>query len=113
MELNNKFGACCKCPALMADARLFTSYLPRKDLNNNMMTELNAKNSNQYRDILQTHGENIAKSVNDELEKKYKCTENGNNKFYQVDEIDSYFNNILKATLNEQTDITSFYPGGL
>ena len=33
MNSDNKFGECCKCPALMNDSRLFTNYLLNSKLN--------------------------------------------------------------------------------
>lgn len=107
MELNNKFGICCACPGNLSDGRLFTSYMPRKDLNNNMMRDLNAKNSNQYREILQTHGISISETLQTQLEKDYKCHNNGNNKFYQVDDINDHFDKLFKNTLLEKTDINT------
>lgn len=53
MNLDNKFGICCKCPAIMDESRLFTNYVPHKSYNRQFMNELNVVNNNDYRHTLQ------------------------------------------------------------
>ena len=53
MNLDNKFGVCCNCPAIMDESRLFTNYVPHKSYNRQFMNNLNVINNNDYRRILQ------------------------------------------------------------
>ena len=89
MELDNKFGICCKCPAIMHDSRLFTNYMPHKMYNLEFMQHLQVTNNNEYRNILQNKLQ-----VNDETLNKM-C--NKNNKF-NIDGsiIDLFFNSRFK-----------------
>ena len=103
MNLNNKFGACCNCPSLLADGRLFTSYTPRRDHNADLMKELNAKNNNEYRNILQDNSDTYINSINAFIEKNYKCNNNADNTFYKIYDIHSTFDKQFKDELSKPT----------
>jgi len=100
MNSNNKFGVCCKCPALMADGRIYTSFVPRKDLNYNLMREVNVSNANDYRGILQNNAEKLIASTNKSLNAQYKCVPNKNNTFYNVQNINKFFDDEFNKSLN-------------
>jgi len=101
MNLNNKFGECCKCPVKIADGRLYSTYVPRRDYNATIMKELKVTNSNEYRTILQDQGQVILDAVQQNLDTNYKCTDNGTNLFYQSTDIHKFFNDQLKDELNK------------
>lgn len=107
MELNNKFGKCCSCPALMSDGRLFTSYVPHKEHNNKLMKQLGVSNSIEYKTVLQNNGETIRKDINDKLTAGSICKNNGTNKFYQQVDINSYFNQQFLEKLNAPSELFS------
>ena len=65
MNLDNKFGICCNCPAVMNDSRLFTNYIPHRTYNQQFMNQLQIVNNNEYRYILQHQLQ-----VNDDHNKK-------------------------------------------
>ena len=105
MELNNKFGKCCSCPALMSDGRLFTSYVPHKEHNNSLMKQLGVSNSIEYKTVLQNNGETIRKDINDKLIASSMCKNNDNNKFYQQIDINKYFNQTFLEKLNAPSEL--------
>ncbi len=73
--MNNKFGECCNCPALV-DGRYFTEYRDRDVLQYALMQKNNLKNSNEFRKFLIENG---AKVINDNIkniETNYKCNYN-------------------------------------
>lgn len=105
MELNNKYGTCCKCPAIMDDSRLFTSYMPHKDYNNKLMAKFNVTNNNDYKTYLQTNGTSIKTDILNKLESGAKCTNNGNNKFYQRIDINKYFEQKLVETMEKPSEL--------
>jgi hypothetical protein len=94
MNMNNKFGKCCNCPALN-DGRIFTSYAPSKDYNNNFMRKLGTDDSNKYRDIIQNSLNKVKfEVVYDNFNDSTRCKNNGNNVFYErMDDIDKFFQN--------------------
>jgi hypothetical protein len=95
MQLNNKFGECCHCPAFMNDSRLFTDYMPHKLSNEIMMKKLKLFNSNDYREFLQNNTNYILHRIY-KLEQQNMCQSNDINKFYiNGDHINNYFNNKL------------------
>ena len=105
MDSNNKFGTCCKCPALMQDGRIYTSYAPRRDYNASLMKELKVNNSNDYRSIMQENGQSIIDSVQKNLENSYKCVNVNNNLFYRDNDIHKYFNDQLKVELSKPSEL--------
>jgi hypothetical protein len=80
LNLNNKFGECCRCPALTNRDILFTNYLSSKIFESNVQNNL-AMNSHGYRHFLQTKSNDYIKMETDYLSKN-KCTNNNKNKFY-------------------------------
>ncbi len=102
MNLNNKFGECCKCPALN-DGRMFTSYVPRKDYNNYLMHQLNVNDNNEYRVTMQSGKTKlVSKEIYNNFNNNYRCADNGSNVFYKrLDNIDKFFEDRLRAELNK------------
>ena len=84
MNLDNKFGVCCNCPAIMDDSRLFTNYVPHKSYNRQFMNELEVLNNNDYRNILQNKLQIYNKNMN------MQCT-NSNNFNIDGSIINTYF----------------------
>ena len=77
--MNNIFGDCCNCPAMISDrGRLIHDYSPTKNLNNNIMKLNNLKNNNELRLFLQKNGNTINDLEKASLENK-KCIINNNN----------------------------------
>lgn len=105
MELNNKFGKCCSCPALMSDGRIFTSYIPHKEHNTRLMKQVGAKNSIEYKTILQNNYETIHKDIIDKLTTENICKNNGNNLFYQQIDINDYFNKNFLEKMNAPSQL--------
>jgi hypothetical protein len=99
MNLNNKYGNCCGCPALN-DAREFTNYKSSSVHNSELMKKMGKTNSNDYRESLQINGESIIKNTYDSFETNYKCKNNGSNVFY----LDSSNFNNLYENLNKPTN---------
>jgi hypothetical protein len=99
MNLNNKFGECCSCPALISDGRLFTSYVPRKDFNNQLMKQIKVTNNNDYREFLQNNGDTIIASIQETLDSSIKCADTKNVRFNQSIDIDAFFNEQLQKEL--------------
>jgi hypothetical protein len=95
MNLNNKFGECCSCPALY-DHRILTSYVPRRDYNASVMKEMNVTNGIDYRVALQQNGSSILTAMTVTNEKQYVCK---GEQFYRVVDIDGYFNTKLAEEL--------------
>ena len=105
MNLDNKFGTCCKCPALMQDGRNFASYIPRRDYNATLMKEFKVSNSNEYRSFLQENGKSIINSVHKNLEDNYKCVSNDKHKFFLTNDVHKYFNDMLQDELKKPTEL--------
>lgn len=105
MNLNNKFGECCSCPALISDGRLFTSYVPRKDLNYLLMKQVKVTNNNDYKDFLQNNSEQIVSSIQLTLDSSLKCADTKNVRFNQLIDIDAYFNEQLQKELLVKYDL--------
>jgi len=98
MNLNNKYGNCCGCPALN-NAREFTNYKSSSIYNHELMQKMSKTNSNDYRGLLQSNAESIIQNTNDSFETNYKCKNNGSNIFY----LDSSNFHTLYENLNKQT----------
>jgi len=79
--MNNIFGSCCNCPAMIADqGRIISDYSPSKNINNNIMKLNNLKNNNELRLFLQNNGNSLNTLEKIALENK-KCINNKDNKF--------------------------------
>jgi hypothetical protein len=70
--MNNKFGDCCNCPALV-DGRFFTRYDDRIELNLELMKKNNITDSLALRKYLIDNGANIIDSNMKTIEKNHKC----------------------------------------
>jgi hypothetical protein len=82
MNLNNKFGNCCGCPALN-NAREFTEHRSSSIYNSEIMKKITTtSNSHDYRQSLQNNGESIIRNLYNNFETNYKCKNNGSNVFY-------------------------------
>ncbi len=97
-NLNNKYGECCNCPAFMEDqGRIITNYMPSRSYHTQLKKELNVKDSNEMRMMLQNSG--LEKSQR-EFQNITGCQNNitntygEKNKFY-VDLSDYTFNEKL------------------
>ena len=75
--MNNKFGDCCNCPALV-DGRFFTRYDDRIELELELMKKNNISDSLSLRKFLIDNGSNLIDSNIKNIEKTHKC--NYNNK---------------------------------
>jgi len=73
--MNNKFGDCCNCPALI-DGRYFTRYDDRINLNLELMKKNNITDSLVLRKYLIENGSNIINSNITNIETNYKCNYN-------------------------------------
>jgi hypothetical protein len=94
-NLNNKFGECCGCPALVNDDRLFNNYVSSRLRNDQIRKSLNITDSHTYRSILQTASQNF---IGDDIKRieNSRCKSNDKNKFY----IDSSKYNFDKPLTN-------------
>jgi hypothetical protein len=82
LNLNNKFGQCCNCPALMSDkGRMFTNYVSSRIYNDYASKMFFISDAHTYREKLQVDGSAIRA---DEIQKyeKNKCKNNKKNSFY-------------------------------
>ena len=70
--MNNKFGDCCECPALV-DGRFFTRYDDRIELDLEIMKKNNITDSLAFRKFLIENGANIIDSNIKNIEKTHKC----------------------------------------
>jgi len=73
MNSDNRFGECCKCPALMDDSRLFTNYLPSSKLNQYVKKVNNISNENEYRAFLQKNGSKIMNNERSFMSLNKRC----------------------------------------
>jgi len=110
MNLNNKFGECCKCPALMEDGRYLSSYIPHKTYNEILMFNLGVKDTHQYRNVLQKNGELLINNIQKETQTNYVCLNHENKLFYErIDDINGVFDREYNKVLSSKTDINTFY----
>ena len=81
LSLNNKFGQCCGCPALMSDkGRLFTNYVSSRIYNDMNSKQLKTSDAHSYRERLQNES-----SIRSNEIAKYetvRCKDDSKNKFY-------------------------------
>lgn len=75
--MNNKFGECCNCPALV-DGRFFTRYDDRIEIDIELMKKNNISDSLAFRKFLIDNGSSLIDSNIKDIEKTHKC--NYNNK---------------------------------
>lgn len=73
--MNNKFGDCCNCPALV-DGRFFTRYDDRIGLNIEIMKKNTITDSLALRKYLIDNGANMIDSNMKNIEKTHKCNYN-------------------------------------
>ena len=73
--MNNKFGDCCNCPALV-DGRFFTRYDDRIELNLELMKKNNMTDSLVLRKYLIDNATNLIDSNIKTVETSYKCNYN-------------------------------------
>ena len=73
--MNNKFGDCCNCPALV-DGRFFTRYDDRIGLNLEIMKKNTITDSLALRKYLIDNGANMIDSNMKNIEKTHKCNYN-------------------------------------
>ncbi|NDH69032.1 MAG: hypothetical protein EBY22_14235, partial [Gammaproteobacteria bacterium] len=73
--MNNKFGECCDCPALI-DGRFFTRYDDRIELDLELMKKNNITDSLTFRKFLIDNGASLIDSNIKNIEKTHKCKYN-------------------------------------
>jgi len=73
--MNNKFGDCCNCPALV-DGRFFTRYDDRIELDLEIMKNNNITDSLALRKFLIENGSNLINSNIKNIETSHKCNYN-------------------------------------
>jgi hypothetical protein len=73
--MNNKFGECCNCPALV-DGRFLTRFDDRIGLNIEIMKKNNMNDSLTLRKYLIDNGASIIDSNIKNIEKTHKCNYN-------------------------------------
>jgi hypothetical protein len=80
-NLNNKFGECCDCPALMNGDRLFNNYVSSRIQNDQIRKSLKLPDSHSYRKILQNDALDFINNDTKKME-NIRCKSNAKNKFY-------------------------------
>jgi hypothetical protein len=80
-NLNNKFGECCGCPALINVSTYITNYMPSRLQYENDKKKAGIIDSNEYRLYLQTNSTKIME-FNTNVYEKSRCKSNSKNKFY-------------------------------
>ena len=73
--MNNKFGDCCNCPALV-DGRFFTRFDDRIEVDLELMKKNNITDSLTFRKFLIDNGSNLIDSNIKNIEDNYKCNYN-------------------------------------
>jgi len=73
--MNNKFGDCCNCPALI-DGRFFTRYDDRIEIDLELMKKNNITDSLALRKYLIDNASSIIDSNIKDIETNYKCNYN-------------------------------------
>lgn len=101
MNSNNKFGICCKCPAISNITREFTVWSSSRIYNYDLMKKNKLNNANSFRSLLQSNGEDIIKNKYNDFENNFKCVNNGNNIFYiDSSKFNDYYNNLNNVSQN-------------
>lgn len=80
-NLNNKFGDCCSCQALVNDDRIFNNYVSSRITHDQMRKSLNLLDSHTHRQILQNTGKMFVDKEIRRIE-NLRCKTNDKNKFY-------------------------------
>ena len=73
--MNNKFGECCDCPALI-DGRFFTEYRDRDGVQFDLMKKNNITDSLVFRKYLIENASSLIESNIKSIEKTHKCNYN-------------------------------------
>ena len=81
LNLNNKFGECCRCPGLVNKDALFNNYVSSRIFENTIQQKFKLNNTHAYRNLLQTKS-NYINELNNNYLNNYKCESNNTNKFY-------------------------------
>jgi len=85
MNLNNIYGVCCNCPAMLDDqGRLFTNYKISRDINVDIMKANNINNAHEYRMYLQNNANKLMNNEINRLENS-RCKNNNNDRFSVID----------------------------
>jgi hypothetical protein len=104
-NLNNKFGKCCNCPALMSDSgRMFTNYVSSRIYNHERKDKIFNLDSKLFKQILDEKKQQLAKEDPSAYKKLLK------NEQYLI-ETNNEFRQILKEEESEMllSDINEFY----
>ena len=107
--MNNKFGECCNCPALMADGRLFTQYTNRRHYNTEIMRMMNVNNSHQYRTVITNNGVKLINNINTQNNNSLKCVNSNGNTFYSTPDINAHFDKNHENELKQPSDLSTNY----
>lgn len=105
MDLNNKFGQCCKCPGLMNYNRDLTQWESSKIYEIELMNRLKLNNIVDYKINLQDNTEKILNNTITEYNNNYRC-QHGNNIYLDSSDFhkkfDNYFqnNNVPMKNIN-------------
>lgn len=67
MNLNNKFGKCCNCPAFMSDSRLFTNWETSKTYNYKLGRKLNTDTNTKYKNKLINNPEYVSNDFKNDI----------------------------------------------
>ena len=95
LNLNNKYGECCNCPALMSDhGRMFTNYISSRLYNDIFSKSLKSSDSHSYREKLQNNSQILSSNEIVKYE-QVRCKSNNINKFY-IDSSNYTFDKPLK-----------------
>lgn len=93
--VNNKF---IDTPPLMSDGRLYTSFKPKKEENDNFLKKMNFKDNNEYREYLVKNADSII-----EYNQLIDCRQSNNCKSYEGTELVKNPNNFKYCYLNNET----------
>jgi hypothetical protein len=103
MNSNNKFGICCKCPAITNKTRELTVWSNSHIYDNDVMKKIGITNAHDYRLSLQSNGENIIKNTLNDFEKNYKCVNAQSNVFYiDSSKYNQYYDNLNANSSKEE-----------
>ena len=104
MNSNNKFGKCCKCPALMSDSRLFTNWETSKTYNYKLGKKLNTESNTEYKNKLLTNPDYEIKDNNDSIKCYKNKSFNEDSTLYHKQFTDNIFNE-----MNKDINVIPFY----